>query len=75
MASTTLRVYYGVGMIREGPTGVDLSDFPQVTLVLPDDENARMGDVQLWLTRSFSLNPEVYSKGFGAGLPRTSDGS
>lgn len=56
-----LKVHYGVGTVCEGPYGVDLSDFRQVTLVHPDLENARIGDVLHWLTRSFSLDPEVWS--------------
>ena len=42
---TTLKVHYGVGTMREGSYGVDLSDFPQVTLVHPDGENARIRDL------------------------------
>ena len=37
---TRLKVHYGVGTIREGPQGVDLSDFQQVDLVHPNLENA-----------------------------------
>ena len=58
---TRLKVHYGIGTVREGPYGVDLSAFRQVTLVHPDGENARIGDVVYWLTGSFSLDPEVWS--------------
>lgn len=58
---TTLKVHYGVGTVREGPCGVDLSSFSQTTLVHPDGENAQIADVMYWLTRSFSLDPEVCS--------------
>ena len=56
-----LKVHYGVGTVREGPYGVDLSGFQQVSVVHPDVENARIGDVLRWLTGSFSLDPEVCS--------------
>ena len=56
-----MKVHYGIGTVREGPYGVDLSAFRQVTLVHPDGENARIGDVVYWLTGSFSLDPEVWS--------------
>ena len=58
---TTFKVHYGVGTVRESPCGVDLSSFPQATLVHPDGENARIADVMHWLTTSFSLDPEVCS--------------
>ena len=53
--TTTLKVHYGDVTVREGPYGVDLSSFPQATLVHPDGENAPIADVMHWLTRSFSL--------------------
>ena len=56
---TTLKVHYGVGTVRKGLQGVDLSTFPQATLVHPDGGNARIGQVMNWFTRSFSLDPEV----------------
>ena len=58
---TRLKVHYGVGTVREGPYGVDLSGFQQATMVHPDVENARIGDVLYWLTGSFSLDPKVWS--------------
>ena len=58
---TTLKVHYGVGTVREGPHGVDLSTFLQATLLHPDGGNARIGQVMNWFTRSFSLDPEVYT--------------
>ena len=56
-----MKMHYGVGTVREGPYGVDLSGFQQVAMVHPHGENARIGDVLYWLTRSFSLDPEVWS--------------
>lgn len=55
-------MHYGVGTIREGPYGVDLSGFLQVSLVHSDAENTLIRDVLRWLTCSFSLDSEVWCR-------------
>ena len=59
--SINLRVFYGNGQIRNGPSGVDLSNFPFVILEHPNPEGTRVKEMKIWFTQYFQLDPQIYS--------------
>ena len=59
--SINLRVFYGNGQIRNGPSGVDLSNFPFTTIEHPNPEGTRMPAMKIWFTQFFQLDPDIYS--------------
>ncbi|CAN6346534.1 unnamed protein product [Urochloa humidicola] len=59
--SNVIKIYYGNGEIIHGPTGVDLSHFPDTSVEHPNPELASIRDLKEWFVSFFQMDPSVYS--------------
>ena len=54
-------VHFGAGNVRVTETGVDLSEFNNMVMQLPDPERARIAAVQKFFTGNFGYNPNMFT--------------
>ena len=54
-------VHFGAGNVRVTETGVDLSEFNNMVMQLPDPERARIAAVQEFFTGNFGYNPNMFT--------------
>ena len=59
--SVNLTVYYGPSIVRYNELGVDLSEYKNCVMTLPDPDTLDIRQLKYWLTTSFGLDPEVCS--------------
>ncbi|CAN6290558.1 unnamed protein product [Urochloa humidicola] len=60
-SSSLIKIFYGNGEIIYGPTGVDLSQFNNVTVEHPNPEMASIRDLKDWFVSFFQMDGSVYS--------------
>ena len=59
-----IRIYYGMGEVVNGPSGVDLSPFPHATVEHPNPEGANIRDLKDWFVAMFQLDGNICSVTF-----------
>ncbi|CAO2045320.1 unnamed protein product [Urochloa humidicola] len=59
--SNVIKIFYGNGEIIHGPTGVDLSRFPETSVEHPNPEFASIRDLKEWFVAFFQMDPSIYS--------------
>ena len=56
-----IRIFYGVREVVIGPSGVDLSSFPNTTVEHPSPETTNIRDLKDWFVAMFQLDRNLYS--------------
>ena len=56
-----IRILYGSREVVTGPSGVDLSLFPNMTVEHPSPETANIRDLKDWFVAMFQLDGNLYS--------------
>lgn len=56
-----IKICYGTGEIIDGPNGVDLSRFSEVTVEHPNPEVASIRDLKDWFVAFFQMDASLYS--------------
>ena len=69
--SLCFQVFYGLGEVRYGPQGVDLSEFKSITKVVPRARETTWGSICKWLFKAFCLNEEEHELSIMAVINRS----
>ena len=69
--SLCFQVFYGLGEVRYGPQGVDLSEFKSITKVVPRSRERTWGSICIWLFKAFCLNEEEHELSVMAAINRS----
>jgi hypothetical protein len=66
-----IRIFYGIGEIVHGPSGVDFSLFPDITVRHPNPDGANIRDLKDWFVALFQMDAIYIWSGFNAYILET----